>query len=69
MNIIRIVISLFIAVLIAIAVLGWIWTSAHQTATQSAASHVVLGLTILAGMVGMITIWRAGPGNGHGPAH
>lgn len=69
MNTIRIVISLFIAVLIAIAVLGWIWTTVHQTATQSAASHIVLGLTILAGVIGMITIWRAGPGNGRGPAH
>ena len=57
MNAIRIVISLFIAVLIAIAVLGWIWTSAHQTPTQSAASHIVLGLTMLAGLVGVIAIW------------
>jgi hypothetical protein len=60
MNAIRIVISLFIAVLIAIAVLGWRWTSAHQTASQSAASHLALGLSILAGIVGVISIWRGG---------
>ncbi len=69
MNAIRIVISLFIAVLIAIAALGWIWTSAHQTPTQSAASHLVLGLTILAGVIGVVAIWRSRPSNGRGSAH
>lgn len=69
MNAIRIVISLFVGVLIATAVLGWAWTSAHQTPTQAQASHVVLGLAMLAGIIGVIAIWRARPdGTGHGPA-
>ena len=58
MNAIRIVISLFVGVLIAISVLGWRWTSAHQTASQSMASHLALGLAIVAGVVGVLAIWR-----------
>src|SRR5262249_22845399 len=61
MNTIRIVISLFIAVLIAVSAGGWVWTGAHQLASQAAASHVVLGLGMLAGVVGVVAIWRAKP--------
>jgi ABC-type thiamin/hydroxymethylpyrimidine transport system permease subunit len=60
MNTIRIVITLFIAVLIAVSVVGWIWTSAHQPSSQATASHVVLGLGMLAGVVGVVAIWRDG---------
>ena len=56
-NAIRVAISLFIGVLIAISVLGWRWTSAHQTASQSAASHLVLALAILVGLIGVVVIW------------
>jgi len=69
MNAIRVVISAFVAVLIGIAVLGWRWTSAHQTATQSSASHVVLALAIAAGLIGLMAIWRVRATEGHGPAH
>jgi hypothetical protein len=58
MNAVRLVISIFIAVLIAIATLGWKWTSAHQAPAQATASHLALGLSIVAGIVGVITIWR-----------
>ena len=58
MNAIRILISLFIVVLIAVASTGWIWTGSHQPAAQSAASRVVLSLCILAGIVGLTTLWR-----------
>jgi len=61
MNTIRIVISLFIAVLIAVSAVGWVWTGAHQPAPQATASHVVLGLGMLAGVVGVIAIWREKP--------
>ena len=50
-NIIRIVIALFIAVLIAVSVVGWIWTGSHQQASQAAASRMVLMLGVLAGVV------------------
>jgi len=58
MNAIRAVISLFVGVLIVISVLGWRWTSAHQTPSQAIASHLALGLAIVAGAVGVLVIWR-----------
>jgi hypothetical protein len=66
-NIIRIVISLFIAVLIAVSVVGWIWTGSHQQASQAAASRMVLTLGVLAGVVGLTALWRpTPPTQGHG---
>ena len=61
MNIARIVISLFILVLIGVSVLGWVWTGAHQSASQSEASRVVLTLGVLAGVAGLVALWRHGP--------
>ena len=58
MNAIRIAISLFIVVLIALAILGWIWTGSHQAAAQAVASRVVLTLAALAGVIGLATLWR-----------
>jgi hypothetical protein len=70
MNTIRIVITLFIAVLIVVSVVGWGWTAAHQPSSQAAASHVVLGLSMLAGVVGVVVLWRARPiAHGRGRAH
>jgi len=60
MNAIRIVISFFIAVLIVVSVLGWMWTGTHQPPSQATASHLVLGLAMLAGVVGAVAIWRDG---------
>ena len=57
MNAVRVVISIFIAVLIVIAALGWKWTSVHQTPGQATASHLALGMSILVGLIGVITIW------------
>jgi len=61
MNTVRIVISLFILLLIAVASTGWVWTGSHQSAAQSAASRVVLSLCILAGIVGLTALWRKTP--------
>lgn len=58
MNLVRIVISLFVAILIAVSAAGWIWTGSHQSASQAAASRVVLTLGMLAGVIGLAAIWR-----------
>jgi hypothetical protein len=59
MNIVRIAISLFILVLIALSASGWIWAGSHQSASQSVASRVVLALCILAGLAGLRALWSA----------
>jgi hypothetical protein len=61
MNIIRIAISLFILVLLVISVAGWIWTGRNQPAPHASASHVVLTLGALAGVAGLVALWRPRP--------
>lgn len=58
MNVIRGAISMFLALLIAIATTGWIWVGSHQTAAQSTASRVVLTVCIVAAAVGLHALWR-----------
>jgi hypothetical protein len=58
MNIVRILISAVIAILIAVSAIGWIWTGTHQPLSQAAASRVVLTLDIVAGIVGLVALWR-----------
>ena len=55
---VRITISLFILVLIGVSVVGWVWTGHHQSASQSEASRVVLTLAALAGVTGLVALWR-----------
>jgi hypothetical protein len=59
MNAVRIAITLFILVVIAVSALGWIWTGSHQTPSESEASRVVLTLGVLAGVAGLAALWRA----------
>ena len=56
----RLVISSFIVLLMVIAGSGWRWTGSHQPAAQAAASRTVLGLCIVAGLVGLTAVWRGG---------
>ena len=56
--VIRAAMSAFILVLFVIAALGWNWASTHQTPSQAAASHAVLLLSALAGLVGLVALWR-----------
>ena len=50
--------SAFILVLFVIAFLGWSWTGTHQTPRQALASRAVLGLSVAAGVAGLIALWR-----------
>ena len=58
MHVVRITISLFILVLIGVSVVGWVWTGHHQSASQSEASRLVLTLAALAGVAGLVALWR-----------
>ena len=56
--VIRSAITLFVMVLIAISIAGWVWTGAHQAPAASTASRTVLGTGIAAGLAGMWALWR-----------
>jgi hypothetical protein len=61
MNTVRILITMFILGLLAIVVLGWIWTGSHQPPPLRTASHAVLAMSALAGLFALVKIWRGHP--------
>jgi hypothetical protein len=61
MNVVRVAISFFILLVIAVSVSGWIWTGSHQPAAQAAASRVVLSICVLTGLIGLRALWSRRP--------
>jgi len=57
-NAIRLAASLFILVLIGVSAMGWVWTGTHQPPTQALAGRTVLALAALAGVIGLVALWR-----------
>ena len=57
-NGVRVAITGFVALLLLIVTLGWIWTAQHQAPALSLASHVVLTIAALAGIFAVAKIWR-----------
>ena len=57
MNLVRLAITGFMLVLLAIVTMGWIWTGTHQPAPQRTASHVVLAVAALSGVLALCRIW------------
>jgi hypothetical protein len=55
---VRLGISAFILVIIAVLVRGWFWSAAHQPASQSTASRAVLTLAIGGSIIGLGALWR-----------
>jgi hypothetical protein len=55
---IRLAASVFILVLIALSVMGWVWAGTHQPADQVLAARTVLGLSALTGAAGLVALWR-----------
>ena len=66
-NVIRIVISLFVAVLVLVSTLGWVWVGERLSPAQAVAGRVVLAAGMIAAGVALSMLWRWRPGNG--PAH
>ena len=58
---IRIAITVFVLALITLAALGWNWTSTHQAPAAARASHVVLAIAALSGVIALVAIWRPNP--------
>ena len=55
---IRLTASIFILILIGLTAMGWVWTGTHQPAAQAAAARIVLALAGLAGIGGLVALWR-----------
>jgi len=61
MNTVRLAISLFIVLLIIVSLAGWAWTAGHLVASQALAGRGVLALGMLAGVIGLVALWRPRP--------
>jgi len=59
MRLVRVAITLFVALLLAVVTMGWIWTGRHQPPPQRTASHVVLAIAAVAGVFALARIWRS----------
>jgi hypothetical protein len=55
---IRLAASVFILILIGLSAMGWVWTGAHQPPAQALAARTVLVLGALAGVAGLVALWR-----------
>ena len=51
----------FVALLLIVVTLGWIWTTRHQPPALRMASHVVLTIAALAGVFAVAKVWRDSP--------
>jgi len=58
MTAIRLTASIFILILIGLTAMGWAWTGTHQPPAQAMAARIVLALAALAGVVGLVALWR-----------
>jgi membrane protein YdbS with pleckstrin-like domain len=58
MTAVRLVISAFVLLLVAVSVAGLYWTGHHQPAAQAIASGIVLSVSLIAAVVGLALMWR-----------
>jgi membrane protein YdbS with pleckstrin-like domain len=58
---VRITITMFIAILLTVVSLGWVWTNSHQPPPLRTASHIVLAIAAAAGVFALTRIWRRDP--------
>ena len=59
MRLVRLAITFFVVVLLAVVAMGWVWTASHQPPPLRTASRVVLSIAAFAGVFALATIWRA----------
>ena len=58
MRLVRVAITFFLVVLLAVVTMGWIWTGSHQPPPLRTASHMVLAIAAFAGIFALARIWR-----------
>jgi hypothetical protein len=67
-NVIRILITLFVAILVVVSALGWVWVGTHLSSALALAARVVLAAGMIAAGAALSMLWRWSPSDG-GPAH
>ena len=55
---VRVTISAFIVLIIAVLVRGWVWAATHQPPSQAIASRLVLTAAIVGSAAGLSALWR-----------
>ncbi len=58
---VKIGVTVFVAAIFAIVAMGWVWTGANQPPAGALASRIVFVITALAGLVGLVAVWRWHP--------
>jgi hypothetical protein len=69
MTLVRILVTLFVAAILAATVAGWVWTGQHQPPAGAIASRVVLSISAIAGLVALVVVWRPHPARRNTPAN
>lgn len=69
MTLVRILVTLFVAAILAAAAAGWVWTGQHQPPAGAMASRVVLSISAIAGLVALIAVWRPNSWGTNTPSH
>lgn len=69
MTLVRILVTLFVAAILAATIAGWVWTGQHQPPAGAIASRVVLSISAIAGLVALVVVWRPHPSGTNTPAN
>jgi hypothetical protein len=59
-NAIRLAMTVFTGIVVALSVIGIRWTSQHQPPASAIASAAVLGVSSAFAVVALVVIWRSG---------
>lgn len=62
---VRIAMSIFVAVLVWLSVMGWRWVGTHLSPTQALAGRVVLAAGAAAAIGALGVLWRHRPADEH----
>ena len=58
---VRMCVTVFVAAIFAVVIMGWVWTGANQPPAGALASRILFTIVALAGLVGLIAVWRWDP--------
>lgn len=66
-NVVRTAITVFVLILLSVVAMGVTWTTQHQPTALRLASHIVLGVSALAGLYALSRIWNTPASSGRRP--